>query len=225
LIKRSFSFVLAALVVAVLAGQGTASAAGSAPAIAQFNAMFANVNDYTYTLASREMLGTQTQNRVYSYEFLKPSFVKTLILDGDGKGGGGVWTGGNQISGHQGGILSAIHLKVDMNDPRAVSVRGFTMPAGLIQNIVNGYAKIAGALSQGNGGKVGGVDTDRIELKVADVATSGPPAGVTDMILYLNHDTHWPVRQILYAGSQIVLDQTFSDIKTNTGLKPSDFPF
>ena len=44
------------------------------------------------------------------------------------------------------------------------------------------------------------------------------------MILYVNHETHWPVRQIVYAGPAIILDQHFSDIKTNTGLKPSDFP-
>ena len=55
--------------------------------------MFAGVTDYTYTLKSHEVKGTATQDRVYSYQFLKPHYTKTLIEDGDGKGGGGVWTG------------------------------------------------------------------------------------------------------------------------------------
>ena len=59
-----------------------------------------------------------------------------------------MWAGGDQVSGHQGGILSGIHLKVDLHDPRAVSLRGYTIPDGLIQNIVHRYATTPGTLSQ-----------------------------------------------------------------------------
>ena len=132
-IKRSLSFILAtAVAAAFVAAGGSARAAGSAPALAAFDTMFAGINDYTYTLKSHEVKGSATQDRTYSYQFLKPHYVKTLILEGDGKGGGGVWTGGTQVSGHQGGILSAIHLKVDLHDPKAVSLLGYTIPDGLI---------------------------------------------------------------------------------------------
>ena len=222
-IKRSLSFILAAAVAAAFVAAGSsARAAGSAPALAAFDTMFAGINDYTYTLKSHEAKGSATQDRTYSYQFLKPHYVKTLILEGDGKGGGGVWTGGTQVSGHQGGILSAIHLKVDLHDPKAVSLLGYTIPDGLIQTIMANYTTVAGALSQGGGGILDGVQTDRLENDVTNPAANN---GVTKMILYVNHDSHWPVRQILYAGSTIILDQHFSDIKTNTGLKPSDFPF
>jgi outer membrane lipoprotein-sorting protein len=220
--RRSLSFIVVAAVAAIAMGSGSAQAAGSAPAIAAFETMFAGVNDYTWTMKSHEVKGGSTQDRTYSYEFLKPSYVKTLIVDGDGKGGGGVWTGGNQVSGHQGGLLSAIHLKVDLHDPKAVSLLGYTIPDGLIQNIFANYKNVAGTLSQGGGGEVDGVQTDRVDNKVANPAANG---GITEMILYVNHETHWPVRQILYAGQTIAVDQHFSDIKTNTGLKPSDFPF
>jgi outer membrane lipoprotein-sorting protein len=221
-VRRWFTLALALATATALLGGSAVRAAGTTPAIAAFNAMFANVNDYTYTFHSHENKGSQSQDRVYSYDFLRPSYVKTLILDGDGKGGGGVWTGGDQVSGHQGGLLSAIHLKVDLHDPRAVSLLGYTIPDGLIQNIINKYATVPGTLTQGNGGVLGGVETDRLDNKVADPAANN---GITEMILYLNHDTHWPIRQILYAGTTIAVDQDFSDIKTNTGLKPSDFPF
>jgi outer membrane lipoprotein-sorting protein len=218
ILKRSLSL-CAAFVAAACLG---ARAANQAPAIEAFDKMFAGINDYTAVLHVHEAKGTATQDRVYQYSFMKPHYVKTLILDGDGKGSGGVWTGGDQVSGHQGGILSGIHLKISVDDPRAVSLRGVTIPEGLMQRIVDDYATIPGKLTQVDGGKVNGVDTDRLELKASDPSSNH---GVTDQIMYLSKETHWPVRQIMYSGSQIVLDENVSDLKTNVGLKQSDFPF
>jgi outer membrane lipoprotein-sorting protein len=197
-------------------------AANSAPAIAAFDQTFAGINDYTVDLHVHEAKGTQTQDRVYQYAFMKPHYVKTLILDGDGKGSGGVWNGGDQVSGHQGGILSGFHLKVDLHDPRAVSLRGVTIPQGMIQRIVDDYATIPGKLTQASGGKVNGVDTDRLDLKVTDPASNN---GISEQILYLSRATHWPIRQIMYDGTQIVLDENVTDLKTNVGLTQADFPF
>jgi outer membrane lipoprotein-sorting protein len=199
-----------------------ARADNAAPAIAEFDKAFAGINDYTCVLHVHEAKGTMTQDRVYQYEFMKPHYVKTLILDGDGKGSGGVWIGGDQVSGHQGGFLSGIHMKISLHDPRAVSLRGVTIPEGLLPRIVDDYATIPGKLTQLDGGKIQGVPTDRIELKVADPASNN---GISDQILYVSKETHWPVRQIMYAGSQIVLDENVTDLKTNVGLTQSDFPF
>ena len=198
------------------------SAANSVPAIAAFDQAFAATNDYVAVLHVHEAKGDRTQDRVYQYEFMKPHFVKTLILDGDGKGSGGVWVGGDQVSGHQGGLFSGSHLKVGVHDPRATSLRGATIPDGLLQRIVDDYGTTPGKLTQVDGGKVNGVLTDRVELRAADPASN---YGVTDQILYLSKETHWPVRQVMYSGSQIVLDETVNDLKTNVGLKQSDFPF
>lgn len=197
-------------------------ASNSAPAIAAFDTMFSGVNDYTYELHSHEVKGTRTQDRVYQFEFLKPSYAKSLILDGDDKGGGAVWTGGAQVDAHRGGLISGLHAKIDVNDPRAVSLRGYTTPAGLIQNIVRTYVDTPGTLTQSDGGRVGAVETDRLDLRIADPQTYD---GATEQVLWLDHVTHWPVRQVVYAGSEIVIDDAFTAIKTNVGLKPSDFPF
>ncbi|HLX25579.1 MAG TPA: hypothetical protein VKR05_01195 [Candidatus Cybelea sp.] len=222
--SRSLAFwsaVASSAALALLPSNG-ARAANSAPAIVAFDEAFAAINDYTAILHVHEAKGDRTQDRVYQYQFMKPHFVKTLILDGDGKGSGGVWVGGDQVSGHQGGLFSGIHLKVSLNDPRAVSLRGVTIPEGLLQRIVDNYATTPGKLTQVDGGKVNGVLTDRLELKAAEPASN---YGVTDQILYLSKETHWPVRQVMYSGSQIVLDETVNDLKTNVGLKQSDFPF
>ncbi len=194
----------------------------SAPAIVAFDKMFAGVNDYTAILHVHEAKGTQSQDRVYQYQFMKPHYVKTLILEGDGKGSGGVWVGGDEVSGHQGGLFSGIHLKVSIHDPRAVSLRGVTIPDGLMQRIVDVYGSTPGKLTQTDGGKVNGVETDRLELKASDANANN---GITDQILYLSKETHWPVRQVMYSGTQIVLDETINDVKVNTGLTQKDFPF
>ncbi|MBV9232667.1 MAG: hypothetical protein JO030_01380 [Candidatus Eremiobacteraeota bacterium] len=214
-----------AAVAAALALPMTAAgalAANTAPAIAAFDRAFAEVNDYSAVLHVHEAKGGQTQDRVYQYQFMKPHFAKTLILEGDGKGSGGVWTGSDQVSGHQGGILSGIHMKVSVHDPRAVSLRGVTIPEGLLQRIVDNYETVAGKLTQTDGGKINGVPTDRLDLKVSEPGSNGD---VSEQILYLSKETHWPIRQIMYSGSQIVLDETVSNLKTNTGLTQGDFPF
>ncbi|HUA08101.1 MAG TPA: hypothetical protein VMA98_02435 [Candidatus Acidoferrales bacterium] len=199
-----------------------ARAAQSAPAIDAFNAAFAQVTSYTFKLHSHETKGTDVQDRVYDYSFMKPHFAKTLIESGAGKGSGGVWAGGDQVSGHQGGFLSGIHLKVDLHDGRAVSLRGYTIPDGLPQNIVATYANVKGELTQAPGGKMGGVETDLLDLKVADPASDG---GVTEQKLWLSQTTHWPLRQILYSGGTVVLDQSFTDYNLNANLTQDDFPF
>lgn len=198
-----------------------ASAAG-APAVAAFDDAFAKVNDYTVTVRAHETKGDRIQDRTYKYWFKRPSFAKTLIVAGDGNGSGGVWTGGDKVSGHQGGMLSFVHLKVDLHDGRATSLRGYTIPEGLLQNQVDQYRSVKGELSQRVGPPIDGAATDEVDLKVADPAQYG---GVTRMTIYLSKDTHFPVRQVRYEGEKIVTDETFLDLKTNVGLANSDFPF
>ena len=219
---RRTALALFAAISVVLSVPNAARAANNAPEIEAFNAMFAKVTSYTYKLKAHEVEGTATQNRVYDYSFLKPHFAKTLIESGDGQGSGGVWTGGDQVSGHQGGILSGIHLKVDLHDGRAVSLRGYTIPDGLIQNIIAVYANTPGTLHQQAGGAIGGVQTVLLDLRPSNPAADG---GITDRRIWINAATHWPVREVAYAGDQVVLDQQFTDINPNAGLTQNDFPF
>lgn len=200
----------------------SARAANTAPAIDAFRAAFASVNDYTCKMHSHEIMGTRVQDRIYDYSFMKPHFAKTYIEAGDGQGGGGVWAGGDQVSGHQGGLLSFVHLKISLHDSRATSIRGYTIPDGLLQNIVETYANVPGKLSQTDGGIVMGVSTDRLELDVDDAASN---AGISKQVIYFDKTTHFPIREFLYQGDTIVLDQTIYDLKLNPGLTQADFPF
>jgi outer membrane lipoprotein-sorting protein len=213
---------LSSFVVIVGTSCVAASAANDAPAITAFDRTFAGVRDYTCVLQSYEADGTRRQERVYQYSFMKPHYLKTLILDGDGKGSGAVWTGGDQVSGHLGGMLSGIHVKINVHDPRALSLHGVTIPDGLLPGIIDDYRTIPGTLTQTDGGKIGSVETDRVDLHVADPSSNH---GITEQIVYLAKSTHWPIRQVMYSASQMVLDDEVDDLKINVGLAPSDFPF
>jgi outer membrane lipoprotein-sorting protein len=222
-LKRTLPLI-AALVGASCVGASSlaASATKEDPAIAAFDRAFAGISNYTCVLHSHEVDGAQTQDRVYQYSFMKPHYLKTVVLSGDGKGSGAVWTGGDRVSAHPGGILSGIHVKINVTDPRLLSLHGVTIPDGLLPGNIDDYGTIPGTLTQIDGGKMGGIDTDRLDLKVADPASNHD---ITEQVVYFSKSTHWPIRQIMYSGSQIVVDESVNDLKTNVGLTQSDFPF
>lgn len=218
---RSFPLAAATAAFALIVAPSGARAA-TTPAIAAFDNAFAKVSDYTVTLTAHEVSGDNTQDRVYHYWFKKPSDAKIEVVSGPGRGSGGVWTGGDRVSGHQGGLLSHFHMKVGLHDGRAVSLRGYTIPDGLFPNEVAKYRDTKGELSEHAGPDVNGDPTDAVELKPADPAGAG---GVTRMVIYFSKSTHMPVRQTRYQGDQVVADETWSDFKTNVGLTDGDFPF
>jgi outer membrane lipoprotein-sorting protein len=206
-----------ALALAALPG-----AAATPPAIIAFDDAFSKVDDYTVTVHSREVKGDRTQDRTYHYAFKKPHFAKTDIVAGEGAGSGGVWNGGSQVHGHLKVAFMTFGKRVDLHDPQATSLRGYTIPDGLIQNEVDKYKEVKGDLTQRPGPVIDGVATDDVELRIADPSQND---GVTRMELFLSKQTHFPVRQVRWEGDKDVADTTFSDLKTNVGLKESDFPF
>ncbi len=219
--KVRTSLVAAAALLASIAIPHARALAATTPALDAFNAAFAKTTSFTYKLHSHEVEGTDSQDRVYDYSFMKPNNAKTLIESGDGKGSGGVWKGGDTVSGHQGGFLSGIHLTVSLHDKRATSLRGYTIPDGLPQNIVATYQNIKGTLKEThNAGVIGGGQTDMVELTVLDPNTNG---GVTDKKIYFSQSTHFPVREIVYAGTVKILDQSFTDWNLNANLTAGDF--
>lgn len=191
------------------------------PALTAFDEVLAHVNDYTVTVHSHEVKGDQSQDRVYQFWYKKPHFIKTQIISGPGTGGGAVWTGGDTVSGHLGGLLSFIRLKVGIHDRRAVSLRGYTIPDGRLEVLVSKYKDLKGQLSERSGPKIGGQDSTMVELRLAD-ETDDP--GVARATIYFSKATHLPLEQIRYdSNGRILSQQVWTDLRTNVGLKDSDF--
>lgn len=198
------------------------AAAATTPAITAFDDAFAKVNDYTMTVRAHEVKGDRQQNRTYHYFFKRPNLAKTDIVSGDGAGSGGVWNGGTQVHGHLKIAFMTLGKRVDMHDPQATSLRGYTIPDGLLQNQVDKYTQLKGDLTQRSGPQIDGVATDEVDLKITDPSLCG---GVTRMTLYFSKASHFPVRQVRWEGDTIVADETFTDLRTNVGLTANDFPF
>jgi len=210
------------VLVAALAVGATGAIAQAGTALDEAAAAFAKVSDYTATVTVRETDGKNSDEHVYAYAFKKPSLAKLDVVSGSNKGGGIVWNGGDKVKGHRGGILSGIHLTLDLHDKQVVSLRGDSIDTGTIPAILERFKQIKGDVTEGNGITVDGTATDAVTLKVADPAADN---GVTREVLYLSKTTHLPVRRERFAGDAVVKTETFSNLKTNVGLKDSDFPF
>ena len=190
---------------------------GAAPtgAAAAFLDAWAKVSSYTANLKVHMVKGTDVQDRTYHYAYLKPHFAKIDITGGPGRGGGAVWTGGDTVSGHQGGLLSGIHLKVSIHDGRAVDLRGHTIDQGSFDNIAEAI-KAAPAVTVGEE-TIGGVAYDTLTYPYKD------DAGATKRIVFLSRTTHLPARRVTYAGDTVVETEDITDVNTAANLKESDF--
>jgi len=211
----------AAALAAVLAGAGTAIAqAGTV--LDEANAVFAKVDDYTVTIAVHETDGSRVRDHVYAYAFRRPSLAKLDIVSGTNKGGGIVWRGGDTVRAHLGGISSSIRRTMGLHDKQVESIRGDSMDSGTMPAILAHFTPATGEISEGAGPVIGEMPTDAVTLKVADPAAD---KGVTREVLYFSKATHLPVRRESFAGETLVKSETFSNLKTNVGLKDSDFSF
>ena len=209
------------LAVSLLAGTLTTAAHAATP-LGEFAEAWAKINDYTSNVKVHETDDGRTEDRRYAYAFKKPHMARTDIIEGPGKGGGAVWLGGDKVKGHQGGLLSGIHLTVDIKDKRATSLRGDTIDTGTFGAILDSFKSTKGELSEGPGPLIEGTATEAITLKVATPASNG---NISRDQLFISKATHLPVRRIRYEGDKIVKDETFSNVKVNPGLSGADFPY
>ncbi|HEX3551290.1 MAG TPA: hypothetical protein VHT53_12980 [Candidatus Elarobacter sp.] len=204
----------AALVAISALGVALLGAAQSGPAAAFLDA-WSKVSSYTTDIKVHETKGTDVQDRTYHYAYLKPHFARIDITGGLGRGGGAVWKGGDTVSGHQGGILSGIHLTVSIHDGRAVDLRGATIDEASFESIAE---NIRSAPSATNGEEtINGTAYDTVTVPYKD------PSGVTKRVIALSRTTHLPVRRVTYAGDAIVEQEDFTGVNTAVNLKESDF--
>jgi hypothetical protein len=189
-------------------------AAPTGPAAAFLDA-WSKVSSYTDTIKIHVVKGSDVQDRTYHYSYLKPHFAKIDITGGAGRGGGASWKGGDTVSGHQGGILSGVHLNISIHDARAVDLRGGTIDEASFDNIAD---NIKSAASATNGEEAwNGTTYDTVTIPFTD------PFGATKRVIFLSKTTHLPVRRVTFAGTAIVIDEAYTDVNTAANLKESDF--
>jgi outer membrane lipoprotein-sorting protein len=192
------------------------------PAFDAFSKAFADVKDYQEQIVVHETTddGKQTQDRTYDYRWMRPTFARIEIVDGPGKGSGAAWRGGDKIRGHQGGILSGMHMVIDIHDPRAASLRGDNLEVASFAWQIKHYETTPGTLSEAPGPDIDGHATTAVTLAVSSPKDN---ANVSKDVLFIGKDRHLPLRREQYVGSALVKTETFKDIKLDNGFKPDDF--
>ncbi len=206
--SRTAAFAALTLGVALL------GATPSGPAAAFLDA-WAKIPSYTANIKVHETKGTDVQDRTYHYAYLKPHFARIDVTGGPGRGGGAVWKGGDTVSGHQGGLLSGIHLNISIHDGRAVDLRGGTIDQASFDNVAE---NIKSAASATNGEEtVNGTAYDTVTIPFKDAN------GATKRVIFLSRATHLPARRVTYAGDAVVIVEDFTDVNTAANLKESDF--
>lgn len=200
--------------VALTLGAGLLGAAPSGPAAA-FIDTWAKIPSYTDDIKIHVVKGNDVQDRTYHYAYLKPHFARIDITGGAGRGGGAVWKGGDTVSGHQGGMLSGIHLTISVHDGRAVDLRGGTIVQASFDDVAD---NIKSAATATNGEETwNGTAYDTVTVPYTD------PAGATKRVIYLSKATHLPVRRVTFQGTAVVVDEQFTNVNTAANLKESDF--
>ncbi|HTW85866.1 MAG TPA: hypothetical protein VMD91_17485 [Candidatus Sulfotelmatobacter sp.] len=200
---------------ACAAGVALLGAAPTSGPAAAFLDAWGKIQSYTCNFKVHETKGTDTQDRTYHYAYLKPHYARIDITGGPGRGGGAVWTGGDTVSGHQGGFLSGIHLTVGIHDGRAVDLRGGTITDGSFQNMADDVTA-ASSLTLGTA-SYQGATVDTVTFPYTDAN------GATKRTIFLSQTTHLPVRRLTYCGEAVCIDEAFTDVNPDAKLTPQNF--
>jgi hypothetical protein len=188
------------------------------PPAADFATAWAAIDNYTVTITAHETNGKDTQDRVYHYAYKKPHFAKIDVISGAGRGSGAVWTGGDHVKGHQGGLLAGVKASVPIADARATSLRGDTIDHASFQSIAADLT--AGKIEAAS--TIATVDGIPSDLVTIDLLPSAP-GGVNREVVAFARTTHLPVRRTLFAGDVQVKQEDYREIKPNAGLTEADF--
>ncbi|MBC5806968.1 MAG: LolA family protein [Candidatus Eremiobacter antarcticus] len=208
----------AVMLVAALAAPGHAQAQSSpttAETIEKFFSAWQGIETYQCTLTSHEVDGIRVQDRVYHMFFEKPMKTRMEIISGDGRGGAAVWSGGDTLRGHRGGMLAGIKKTLDIHSPLATSIRGTTI-ADANYGILLGHIRTF---------KPDNLDAARIgdrTLVTAQVADPASQAGVTKEVFIFGADG-LPLEFEQYQGASMVKKVDYSDVKLNVPLPDSLF--
>jgi outer membrane lipoprotein-sorting protein len=182
-------------------------------ALEQYAAAWVKLTTYTCTITSHEVNGSRVQDRVYAMFFQKPHDTRLNITGGDGKGSAAVWNGGDTVTGHQGGWLSAIKLNLNIHAHLATTIRGTTIAdanwGAIYTHLTSLKSTAATAESDGS--------NTTITVPVTDPSSDD---GVTKEVVVLGKDS-LPVEYDQYEGDQQVKHVVYSDVKLNVTIPPS----
>ncbi len=187
---------------------------GRTPAVLDdFARAWATIVSYSATVTLFEQNGDRTQDAVFNYTFAKPSTATAYEAKGNHAGVTLVWNGGDTVVAQRAGLFSFFKKSLALHDPMATTIRGASIDQLGFGAILN-HAEQAGTLSEAPGEVVAGVPTEAVTFVPA---SSGADDGLTREVLELSSNSHFPLRIMAYAGTQLVRKIDFTD----TTIKPA----
>jgi len=175
-----------------------------------------SITDYQCRLNEWCTSGKKVEDRVINFYFKKPRNIRMDILKGTkafDSGSSGVYTGGNTVVGHKGGILTPVALKVSKHDGLATTIRGLTFDQSDMQETV----EILQFHLQNSSVTVRGLKEEVYEI------TCIPPDpakndGISKDVIWIDMKLTLPVFNERYEGNAVVQRARWSNYIINAGL-------
>ena len=162
------------------------------------------VTAYNATITVFEQKGLAIQNLVFKYTFRKPTTVTVDVVGGTNNGVSLLWKGGDTVSAHRGGIISAFKKTLSLHDPQVTTIRGSSFDELSFAQILAHMQTTPGRLAQSAGPLIDNVATDSVTLTPTHPATNAatarnhpnlPPNPLPPTRNRLPRNTHGPKHQ------------------------------
>lgn len=178
-------------------------------------AAYNSINDYQCRLHETSVLGNRYEKRIVNFYFKKPRMIRMDILMGNrpfDSGSVGVYTGGNKVIGHQGGILKSIVLTLPKKSPLATTIRGIAFDESDMQAVIERliYLNNYGTVSIENEGS--SLKFTCAPFRAADYE------GITKEIAWADKKSLLISRNERYVGEKLVQEVEWKGYIVNAGL-------
>lgn len=188
------------------------------PEWSAFSDYAAKFNDITFSIVNHEEKGKIVADQTYRIVYRKPMMARCEITAGPGRGAVAVWTGGERVKAHMGGILAGAVAIVRRNDPRATDTLGYGCGETTPDQIAT-YWSTHGTLTETVGPTIGDVATGLVTW----VPEPNYPIDIDREELFISKATHLPIESTGYKAGKIVEHSTYVDVRTDTGVPDAAF--
>ncbi len=90
-----------------------------------FKTVWHKVNDYTCVMEVYEKKGKKERYRVYDYAFMRPKWIKMIVIEGSDKGGKAAYNPEDgKVYARKPGLAGKIRIKLSPDNPLVKSLRG-----------------------------------------------------------------------------------------------------
>jgi outer membrane lipoprotein-sorting protein len=173
------------------------------------------IEDYQCRMHEFSIGGGRREERIINYYFKKPKLIRMDILDGNkafDKGSVGVYTGGNKVTGHRGGIMKEIILSVRKNSALATSVRGETIDQSDMLTVIE---RMEYLLANGEVSLVEKHAHIEFEFFPFDPSQN---EGISRDVVWIDSETMLIIRNERYEEEKLVQQVTWKNHIINAGL-------